>query len=138
MRLEKSRDSKDRDEERIESLRGEIIDLRNEIKTSYQEVATSLLGISSVGDAALEFMGTYIDALRKGEDAQAAFTGSYKEMIANMIKQLFVTKVIGPQLESIVDELETKGLNLVSMQKQSLRRGFKKIWQKCQINLTRN
>lgn len=106
--LEKSRDSKDRDEDRIIELQGQIIDLQNDIKRSMQEVATGLLGISSVGDAALSFMDAYISALRKGEDAQKAFTGNWKEMIANMIKQLWVTKVIGPQLEALVDDMNKR------------------------------
>jgi len=106
--LEKSRDSKHRDEEKIIQLEGQIVDLQNEIKRSAQEIATELLGISSVGNAALSFMEEYISALRKGEDAQAAFSGSWKEMIANMIKQLWVTKVIGPQLEALVDEMNER------------------------------
>ena len=106
--LEKSRDSKKRDDDRIMELQGQIIDLQNDIKRSMQEVTTGLLGISSVGDAALSFMDAYISALRKGEDAQAAFTGSWKEMIANMIKQLWVTKVIGPQLEALVDDMNKR------------------------------
>ena len=106
--LEKSRDSKHRDEDRIIELQGQIIDLRNEIKRSSQEIATELLGISSVADAAMQFMDTYIEALRKGEDAQLAFKGSFKEMIASMIKQLWVTKVIGPQLEALVDDLNER------------------------------
>lgn len=106
--LEKSRDSKHRDEDRIIELQGQIIDLKNDIKKSAQEITTDLLGIGSVADAAMQFMDTYIEALRKGEDAQAAFTGSFKEMIASMIKQLFVTKVIGPQLESLVDEMNER------------------------------
>ena len=106
--LEKSRDGKKRDDERIIELQGQIIDLQNDIKRSTQEITTELLGISSVGDAALNFMDAYISALRKGEDAQAAFTGSWKEMIANMIKQLWVTKVIGPQLEALVDDMNKR------------------------------
>jgi hypothetical protein len=106
--LEKSRDGKKRDEDKIVELQGQIIDLQNDIKRSTQEIVTGLLGISSVGDAALSFMDAYISALRKGEDAQKAFTGNWKEMIANMIKQLWVTKVIGPQLEAIIDDMNKR------------------------------
>ena len=106
--LEKSRDSKKRDDDRIMELQGQIIDMQNDIKRSMQEIATELLGISSVGDAALSFMEEYISALRNGEDAQAAFTGSWKEMIANMIKQIWVTKIIGPQLEELVENMKKR------------------------------
>lgn len=106
--LEKSRDSKHRDEERIIELQGQIIDLKNDIKKSSQEIATDLLGISGVADEAMTLMDAYIDALRKGEDAQKAFSGSFKEMILNMLKQIWVTKVIGPELESLVDDLNER------------------------------
>ena len=101
--LEKSRDSKDRDEDRIVSLEGEIIDLYNEINKSYRDVVTDLLGISSVADAAENFMDAYIEALRNGEDAMGTFSESVNDMIANLIKKIFVTRVIAPQLEKIMD-----------------------------------
>ena len=109
--LEKSRDGKDRDEDKIVELQGQIIDLQNEIKKSSQEIVNDLLGISSVADAAMQFADTYIEALRKGEDANKAFQGSFKEMIANMIKQIFVAEVIGPELEKLVKGMRERIAN---------------------------
>ena len=106
--LEKSRESKKRDEDRIIELQGQIIDLKNDIKKSSQEIASDLLGISGVANEAMTLMDAYIDALRKGEDAQKAFSGSFKEMILNMLKQIWVTKVIGPELEALVDDLNER------------------------------
>ena len=102
--LEKSRDSKKRDDDRIMELQGQIIDLQNDIKRSAQEIATELLGISSVADAAQGFMDSYIDALRRGEDAMEGFNESVNDMIANLISKIWVTRVIAPQLERIIDE----------------------------------
>lgn len=111
LRLEQSRDSKHYDEGRVEDLRGQIIDLRNEIESSYKEIVNSLLGISSVGDAAESLMDAYINALRSGEDANEAFKESTQDMIANLIKKIYVTKVIGPQLEALVDEMNERITN---------------------------
>ena len=102
--LEKSRDGKKRDEDKIVELQGQIIDLQNDIKRSTQEITTELLGISSVADAAQGFMDSYIDALRSGEDAMEGFNESVNDMIANLISKIWVTRVIGPQLERIIDE----------------------------------
>ena len=108
LQLEQSRKKKHRDEDKIRDLRGQIIDLQNDIRKSYQEIATELLGFSDVGDAAEDMIGTFIDNLRSGEDAMASFTTSVKDMIANLVKNMIVTKVIGPQLEAIVDDMNER------------------------------
>ena len=111
LELEKSRDSKNRDQDKIEELKGQIIDLQNEITKASQDIVNDLLGISSVADAAMQFADTYIEALRKGEDANKAFQGSFKELIANMIKQILVAEVIGPELEKIVEGMRERIAN---------------------------
>ena len=99
--LERSRDSKDRDESRIEELKGEIIDLERSIKEATDEIINNLLGISSVSDAIEEFMDSYIEAIRNGEDANKVFSQSINDMIANMVKKLISTKILGPWFESV-------------------------------------
>lgn len=108
LRLEKSRDEKDRDQGKIEDLAGQIIDLQYEIEHAYKEIGNSLLGISSVAEAAQTMMDAYIEALRSGEDAMGGFNDSVNDMIANLIKQIFVTRVIAPQLEKIMDDFNEK------------------------------
>ena len=108
LQLEQSRKKKHRDEDKIQDLRSQIIDLQNDIRKSYQEIATELLGFSDVGDAAEDMIGTFIDNLRSGEDAMASFTTSVKDMIANLVKKMIVTKVIGPQLEALVDDMNER------------------------------
>lgn len=108
LRLEKSRDEKDRDQGKIEDLAGQIIDLQYEIEHAYKEIGNSLLGISSVAEAAQTMMNAYIEALRSGEDAMGGFNESVNDMIANLIKQIFVTRVIAPQLEKIMDDFNEK------------------------------
>lgn len=108
LKLEKSRDEKDRDQGKIEDLAGQIIDLQYEIEHAYKEIGNSLLGISSVAEAAQTMMDAYIEALRSGEDAMGGFNESVNDMIANLIKKIFVTRVIAPQLEKIMDDFNEK------------------------------
>lgn len=108
LKLEKSRDEKDRDQGKIEDLAGQIIDLQYEIEHAYKEIGNSLLGFSSVAEAAQTMMDAYIEALRSGEDAMGGFNDSVNDMIANLIKKIFVTRVIAPQLEKIMDDFNEK------------------------------
>lgn len=112
LRLEESRRSKDRDAEKIESLKGQIIDLEHEIADATQSIVNDLLGISSVGDAMENLMGNFIDALRNGEDAMQVFNNSVNDMLANMIKKMFATKILLPWVESelqpLLDSISSK------------------------------
>lgn len=106
LQLERSRDSKKRDAGKIADLEGQIIDLKNEIKDMKNDVTNSFLGISSVKDAVGSMMDDIVDALRNGEDAMGGFNDSIDDMIANMIKQVFSARILGPMLEKIWDKID--------------------------------
>jgi chromosome segregation ATPase len=106
LQLERSRDSKKRDASKIADLEGQIIDLKNEIKDMKNDVTNSFLGISSVKDAVSSMMDDIVDALRNGEDAMGSFNDSIDDMIANMIKQVFSARILGPMLEKIWDKID--------------------------------
>jgi hypothetical protein len=106
LQLERSRDSKKRDAGKIADLEGQIIDLKNEIKDMKNDVTNSFLGISSVKDAVGSMMDDIVDALRNGEDAMGSFNDSIDDMIANMIKQVFSARILGPMLEKIWDKID--------------------------------
>lgn len=106
LQLERSRDSKKRDESKIADLEGQIIDLKNEINDMKNDVTNSFLGISSVKDAVGSMMDDIVDALRNGEDAMGSFNDSIDNMIANMIKQVFSARILGPMLEKIWDRID--------------------------------
>lgn len=99
LELEESRKSKNRDQDTIDSLKDQIDDLEREIKDTIDNIVNDFLGISSVGDAAESMMDAFIGALRNGEDAMAAFDESIDDMIANMVKKMFVTKILQPWLD---------------------------------------
>lgn len=113
LQLERSRDSKDRDAGKIADLEGQIISMKNEIKNMQSDITSSFLGISSVSDAVKSMMDDIVDALREGEDAMATFDGAIDDMIANMIKQVFSARILGPMLEkiwqNIDDEIQSRG-----------------------------
>ena len=104
--LEESRDSKNRDEEKIEDLRGQIKDLELDLKRAADGIVNDFLGISSVGDAAENMMGAFISALRSGEDAMTSFNGSVDDMVANMLKKLLTTKILEPKMQEIWDNIQ--------------------------------
>lgn len=104
--LEESRDSKHRDEDRILDLKGQIIDLRNEIRNAVDDITNDLLGISSVGDAAESLVSSMIDAFRNGEDYMKEYSDSFEDMINNMVMKAIVSKVIGQRIEEMWNELQ--------------------------------
>lgn len=113
LQLEKSKSSKKRDAGRIADLEGQIIDLKNELKDLRNDITNSFLGISSVSDAVGSMMDDIVDALRNGEDAMQGFNDSIDDMIANMIKQVFSARILGPMIEkiwkNIDDEIQPRG-----------------------------
>lgn len=106
LQLERSRKSKNRDNGRIADLEGQIIDLKNELVDMRAEITNSFLGISSVSDAITSMMDAIVDALRNGEDAMAKVNDSVDDMIANMIKQVFSAKIVGPMIEDIWNKVD--------------------------------
>lgn len=97
--LERSREGKNKDEDKILDLQKEIKELEYEIADTVDNIVNDLLGISSVGDAMENMMDAFIEALRSGEDAMATFNDSVDEMIANMVKKMFTTKILQPWFE---------------------------------------
>lgn len=104
-RLELSRTSKNRDEDKIIDLQGQIMDMEQEIKQLQEDIVNNFLNISSASDAVSDMVTTIIDALRNGEDAMASFNETINDMIANMIKQVVASQVIGPLFQSAWDDI---------------------------------
>lgn len=106
--LEKSRDSKHRDEDKIADLEGQIIDLKNEIHDASQDIINDLLDISSAGDGIENLVGVMIEAFRNGEDAMEAFGKEWDKMIDNMILKLIVTQFMKQAWDTVMDNLKKK------------------------------
>lgn len=106
--LEESRKSKDRDTDRIIELQKQIKELEYDIKDTTKEIVNSLLGITSVGDAAEELVSSMISAFRNGEKFMDEFQQSFDDMIDNMVMKSIVGKVIGERLEKMFEQVEAK------------------------------
>ena len=106
LRLEQSRDSKHRDEDRILELKGQIVDLRNEISQSVDDITNDLLGISSIGDAAEQLVSSMIEAFKQGEDYMLQYDESFEKMIDNMIMKAIVSRVVGDRIEQMWNQVK--------------------------------
>lgn len=108
LQLEESRDSKDQDEDKIIDLRGQINELRNDIKDVSKDIVNDLLGISSAGDGIEGVVSSMIDAFRNGEDVMKAFGDSFDEMVDNMILKLVVTQFMQKAWDNLLKNMENK------------------------------
>lgn len=103
--LEEQKRSKDRDDDRIKELESSIKDLQIEIKEMADDVAATLLG-GKVKDAAEEFVSTWVDAWRAGEDTMAAMESKFDDMIDNMIMKSVASRVVANHLQQIWDTVD--------------------------------
>ena len=101
--LEQSRSSKNRDEDKIIDLTGQIIDLENEISKATSDTLNNLLGISSHGDFFESMISDMISAFKNGEDAMKVFEEKWAEMIDNMIMKTIVSQVLQNWVDSLED-----------------------------------
>ena len=101
--LERSRDSKNRDEDKIVELQKQIKELEYDIANTVDSIVNDLLGISSVGDALENVMSNIIDAFRSGsyklKDIMKDVKISFNDMIANMVMKMYTTRVLQPWFE---------------------------------------
>lgn len=104
--LEKSRESKNRDEDKILDLQRQYKELYYEIKDGYVEVVNDLMG-TEVGSFAEDLVSSMINAFREGEDYMKIFGDKFDEMIDNMIMKMIVSRVLTQYMDMLwkgVDE----------------------------------
>ena len=104
--LERSRDSKDRDEDKIIDLQKQIKELEYDIKDATDAIVNDLLGISSVGNAAETLVTNMIAAFKKGEQFMDEYKQTFDDMIDNMIMKAIVSNVIGNRLQEMFDRIQ--------------------------------
>jgi DNA repair exonuclease SbcCD ATPase subunit len=106
MALEKSKRSKDRDDDAIKEYEEKIQDLRYEIQDLKEDLISNLIG-SDIKSAAEEFVDTWVEAWRAGETTLDAISKKMDEMIYNLIKKAatsaIVERIIRP-LYAAIDE----------------------------------
>lgn len=108
--LEKSRKGKYRDDAAIADLKGQIIDLKNEINDATEDIVNDLLGITSKADFAENLVKSMIDAFKSGEDYMKVFEESFEDMVDNMIMKAIVSRLVGDWINKIFDQVNQKAM----------------------------
>lgn len=98
--LEKSREAKDRDDDKILDLQKEYKELMYEIKDGYVEIVNDLMG-TDVASFAEDLVSSMIDAFREGEDYMKIFSDKFDEMIDSMIMKMIVSRVLTTYLDNL-------------------------------------
>lgn len=104
IQLEKSRKSKNRDEDKIIDLQKQYKELFYEIKNGYTEIVDDLMG-TDVGSFAENLVSSMIEAFKQGEDYMKVFSDSFDEMIDNMIMKSIVSRVVSQYLDAIWEDV---------------------------------
>ena len=105
MQLEKSKRSKDRDDDKIKEYQESIQDLELEIAELKKDVVANLLG-SDIKDAAEQFVSAWVDAWRQGGDTMEAINEKFDDMIDNMIAKSVASYLVSKRLQKIFDEVD--------------------------------
>ena len=98
--LEKSREAKNRDDDKILDLQKQYKELMYEIKDGYVEIVDDLMG-TNVASFAEDLVSSMIDAFREGEDYMKIFSDKFDEMIDNMIMKMIVSRVLTTYLDNL-------------------------------------
>lgn len=105
--LEKSRKSKNRDEDKIIELQQQYKELFYEIQNGYTEIVDELMG-TDVASFAENLVSSMIDAFKQGEDYMHVFSDKFDEMIDNMIMKSIVSRVVSQYLNQIWDSIDQR------------------------------
>jgi len=110
LQLEESRKGKYRDRDAIAELKGQIIDMKNEINDATENIVNDLLGISSKADFAENLVSSMIQAFKAGEDYMKVFEDSFEDMVDNMIMKAIVSRLVGDWINKIWDSVQMRAM----------------------------
>lgn len=101
--IESERDKKNSDSSRIEEWQDEIAELEGQISELYDNLKSDLVGdfksvASELGDAIAE-------AFANGTDAAEAWGESVNNIVADIVKNILVQKLIEPGVQQILDQI---------------------------------
>lgn len=100
LQLEKSRKKKNRDQDKIIELEGQVTDLQNAIDDATTNIVNTLLG-TDVKSAAESFADSWISAWKEGADTMANLEESFDDLITNMIVKSLASAIVGERLKSM-------------------------------------
>lgn len=96
-------DKKNRDDSRIQEWKDSIDELYSQIDELYRNLKTELIG--DFRDIAQQLGDAIAEAFQNGTDAAEAWGDSVNEIIAKMVQNLLVQKLLEPRLQEIVDQM---------------------------------
>ena len=100
LQLEKSRKKKNRDQDKIIELEGQVTDLQNAIDDATTNIVNTLLG-TDVKSAAESFADSWISAWKEGADTMENLEESFDDLITNMIVKSLASEIVGQRLKSM-------------------------------------
>lgn len=102
--MEAEQDKKDSDASKIEDYKQQYIELGEQIKHFYEDLASEQFGIDLKGWAD-QISEALVNAFANGEDAAKAFDDTVADIMRNVIKNMISLKVIQPAMNNLKDYL---------------------------------
>lgn len=102
--MEAEQDKKDSDASKIEDYKQQYIELGEQIKYFYEDLASEQFGIDLKGWSD-QISEALVNAFANGEDAAKAFDDSVADIMRNVIKEMISLNVIKPAMNKLRDYL---------------------------------
>lgn len=102
--MEAEQDKKDSDASKIEDYKQQYIELGEQIKYFYEDLASEQFGIDLKGWAD-QISEALVNAFANGEDAAKAFDDTVADIMRNVIKEIISLNVIQPAMNKLKDYL---------------------------------
>lgn len=103
--LDKERDKKSKDKDKIQDYENQIDELNDTISTFAKDMAKSLYGID-VSSWAKSLSDTIVDAWASGEDAAEAYHDKVRDLMKDLTKNIIAKKYMEIALQPIEDFIE--------------------------------
>ena len=102
--MEAEQDKKDSDASKIEDYKQQYIELGEQIKYFYEDLASEQFGIDLKGWSD-QISEALVNAFANGEDAAKAFDDTVADIMRNVIKEIISLNVIQPAMNKLKDYL---------------------------------
>lgn len=102
--MEAEQDKKDSDASKIEDYKQQYIELGEQIKYFYEDLASEQFGIDLKGWSD-QISEALVNAFANGEDAAKAFDDTVADIMRNVIKEMISLNVIKPAMDKLKDYL---------------------------------
>lgn len=105
--IEEENSKKDTDDSWIKDREREIQEIAGEMATVINEMLEEVVGYTAE-DLASELGRAFFEAAKQGEDAMEAWHAKVKDIVADIIQRMLITKFLEPQIGEIFDKYKAK------------------------------